>query len=334
MPLETIAKGLLAVVKLRRRIRGPRRPSWDAQYEAWATMLHHYAKRSTRLPLSWQRRAMKPPKHHGITRRMRFERVSAGGVSAEWFRAADSDESRVLVYLHGGGYSLGSIESHRELVTRFCLATGVRALVLDYRLAPEHPFPAQLDDALAAYRWLLSRGIDSKRIAIAGESAGGGLTMSTLVAARDAGDPLPAGSVVISPWVDLEMTGGTMRANERYDFVNRATLEVFARRFVRDHERRNPLASALHADLAGLPPLLIQAGGAETLLDDARRLAERARRAGVDVELDVGEDMVHAWHVFASFSPEARKAIDRASSFLRARLGLAGVAKPEARAAS
>jgi acetyl esterase/lipase len=328
MSIKPVLRGLRAAVRLRRLVRGPKRPSWDVDYEAWATLLHHYSKRSTRLPLAWQREALSLsfPKRPPIARTMRFEEVSADGVRAEWFRAPGADETRVILYLHGGGYSIGSIDSHRDFVTRLCLATGFTALVVDYRLAPEHKFPAQLEDAHTAYRWLLEQGVDPARILIGGESAGGGLTFSTLLAARDAGDPMPAGALVISPWVDLEMTGESMRTNARFDYVGHKTLAEYATRFVEPHQVRNPLAAPLHADLRGLPPMLIMAGGAETLLDDARRMAERARAVGVDVTLDVGEDMVHAWPLFAGFFAISREAIERIAGFLRSRMQGARVA--------
>jgi acetyl esterase/lipase len=310
-----------AAVRARRLMRGPLRPSWSLKFETLARFLHHYSKRSTLLPLSIQRRMLGPAPSTRLTRTMQHEEVSAGGVPGEWFRSPESDDDDVFLYLHGGGYSVGSIGSHREIVSRICLASGMRALSIDYRLAPEHPFPAQLDDARAAYRWLLDRNVAPSRIVIAGDSAGGGLTLSTLLSLRDARWPLPAAAVLISPWVDLEATGETMRTNDRYDYVSRRTLLVFARRFVRDDQLRDPLASPLHADLRGLPPLLVQAGGAETLLDDARRIAAKARKAGVDVTLEVEEDMIHVWHSFAPMEPRGQQAIERIGAFMRARVG-------------
>jgi monoterpene epsilon-lactone hydrolase len=316
-----LLRAMRAAIRVRRRMRGPMRPSWNESFETWARFLHHYGKRSTKLPLAIQRGMLRPAPSTRLTRSMRFETVSARGVPAEWFRAPDSDEDRVLLYLHGGGYALGSIGSHRELVSRLCVASGMRALVIDYRRAPEHPFPAQLDDALSAYRWLLDEGVDPSRIAIAGESAGGGLTLSTLVSLRDAHTPLPAAAAVISPWVDLEATGDSMVENARYDYVTRESLQYYARCFARDDQLRDPLASPIHADLRGLPPLLVQAGGAETLLDDARGISARAREAGVDVTLEVEPEMIHVWHMFAPLDPRGQKAIDRVGAFIAGRVG-------------
>jgi acetyl esterase/lipase len=222
------------------------------------------------------------------------------------------------LYLHGGGYALGSIESHRDLIARLCCATGARALALEYRLAPEHRFPAQLEDALRAYRWLLAEGVDPRRIVIGGDSAGGGLTVATLVRLRDDGDALPAGAFLISPWVDLEASGATHH-NEPFDYVNRHILRAYARRFAQPGELRHPLAAPLHAELGGLPPMLIHAGGAEVLLDDARRLAARIEAAGGAVELEEWEDMIHAFHIFAPFLARSREAIDSAGRWVRER---------------
>jgi acetyl esterase/lipase len=308
-----------ALVRMRRKMRGPLRPSWDEKLETWSRFLHHYAKRSTGLPIGFQRKMMGVAPRTPLTRSMRYEKIDAGGVPGEWFRGPDLDESRVLFYLHGGGYSIGSVDSHREIISRLCLASGIRGLAIDYRLAPEHRFPAQLDDALAAYRWLLGR-VAPDRIVIGGESAGGGLTFSTLVSLRDSKEPLPAAAIAISPWVDLEATGESMVANERYDYVSRKALRAYARRFVNDNELRHPLASPIYADLRGLPPLLVQAGGSETLLDDGKRIAERARRAGVDVTLEIDDDMIHVWHAFAPFLPRGQEAIERAGAFAKRHL--------------
>jgi acetyl esterase/lipase len=252
---------------------------------------------------------------------MSYEKVDAGGVPAEWFRGEGCDESRVLLYLHGGGYSIGSIAGHRDPVSRLCLASGVRGLVIDYRLAPEHRFPAQVDDAVATYRWLTGKtGVDPSRIVIAGESAGGALTLSALIALRDSGVPMPAAAVCVSPWVDLEMRGESMVSNARYDYVSREVLRAYVRRFVREDEVRHPLAAPIHADLRALPPLLVLAGGAEVLLDDSLALAARARDAGVSVTLEIEPDMIHAWHLFARAFPRAQATIERIGSFVRMHL--------------
>jgi len=253
---------------------------------------------------------------------VRCEQVDAGGVSAEWIMTPQATAERVIFYLHGGGYAIGSVKTHRELISRISRAAGARALAIDYRLAPEHPFPAAVEDATTAYRWLLENGVEPTRIVIAGDSAGGGLTVATLVALRDAGDPLPAAGVCLSPWVDLEGIGESMTARAEVDpMVQRDGLLAMAKAYLGDANPRLPLAAPLYADLTGLPPLLIQVGTAETLLDDSTRLAERARSAGVDVVLEPWEDMIHVWHLFASMLPEGQQAVDRIGEFIRERVG-------------
>jgi monoterpene epsilon-lactone hydrolase len=319
MALNPLGFTVQRLVRMRRRQRGPLRPSWDERFETMARYLHYYGMHAHRLPIGLQRRMLREVERSDAIDRMRFERVTAAGVPAHWFRGEGADASRVILYLHGGGYCIGSVGSHRDIIARLCLASGATALALDYRLAPEHPFPAQLDDALAAHRWLLAQGVDPARLVVAGDSAGGGLTISTLVALRDRGETLPAAAIVFSPWVDLEVTGASMRANIRYDYVSADTLRALARCFVgAGGNLRHPLAAPLHADLRGLPPLLVQAGGAETLLDDARRIAARARDAGVDVTLEIEPDMIHVWQSFAAILEPGRAALARAGAFVRA----------------
>jgi acetyl esterase/lipase len=317
-----LVRGVHGVVRLRRKMRGPKLPSWDARYETLAAVLHHYAKRSTWLPLAIQRHAatklLRPTK---ATERCRFDKVQLGArrVAGEWFRH-DDDSDAVLLYLHGGGYSIGSIDTHRDFIARLSHKAGVVGFAVDYRLAPEHPFPAQLEDALLAYEHVLAAGHDAGRVVVAGESAGGGLTLSLLLKLRELGRPMPAAAVLISPWIDLEMTAPSIDENEAYDFVNRKTLEAYAKRFVTNDQRRDPLAAPIHADLRGLPPLLVHAGGAEALADDASRIAERARDAGVEVELTIYPEMIHAFHLFGGFIQQANSATDDVASFIRQRL--------------
>lgn len=253
---------------------------------------------------------------------VRYEPVDAGGVPAEWTRAEASSDDRNLLYLHGGGYVVGSPRTHRNLVGRLAKASGARALSVDYRLAPEHPHPAAVDDAVAAWRWLLEQGADPARAAIGGDSAGGGLTVAALVAIRDRGLPLPAAAICLSPWVDLEGLGESMTARAEADpMVQKDGLLEMARLYLDGQDPRTPLAAPLYADLAGLPPMRIQVGTAETLYDDAVRLAERARAAGVDVTLEPWDDMIHVWQAFVGMLPEADAAIDRLGDFLRKHLG-------------
>ena len=251
---------------------------------------------------------------------VRFEPVQADSVWVEWMIPPGASPDRTVLYLHGGGYVIGSPLDYRDMVPRIARAAEARALVVDYRLAPEHPHPAAVEDAVTAYRWLLANGARPEGIVVAGDSAGGGLTVATLVALRDQGVPLPAAGVCISPWVDMEASGESMDTNAEADpLVNKELIAGMADAYLQGQDRRTPLAAPLYADLRGLPPLLIQVGTIETLLDDGRRLAERAQAAGVDVTYEAWPDMPHVWHWFGSFLPEAQQAIDRIGEFIKQR---------------
>jgi acetyl esterase/lipase len=246
---------------------------------------------------------------------VRCLQVSADGVSAEWIETPAQDLG-VILYLHGGAYVLGSINGHREWIARLARATRTRALAIDYRLAPEHPFPAALEDAVSAYRWLLDQGLKPAQIIIAGDSAGGGLALATLLASRDGGMPLPAGTVCISPWADLALTGASVISNAGLDpILSAESLKVYAGYYAGNHELTLPLISPLYADLAGLPLLLIQAASDEILLDDARGVAAHARAAGVGVTLEVWDGMFHVFQM-VPFLPETRQAVDSIARFV------------------
>jgi epsilon-lactone hydrolase len=248
------------------------------------------------------------------------EPADAGGVPAEWVIAAGVDAVRVLLYLHGGAYQAGSPAASPRLVALISAAAQVRVLSVGYRLAPEHPFPAAVDDALTAYRFLLRRGDDPAAIAIAGDSSGGGLTLATLVALRDAGDPLPAAAVAISPWADLALTGESVVTRADADVMIKPDgMRESAATYLAGADPRHPYASPLYAGLHGLPPVLIQVGDAELILDDSTRFAAKARAAGVDVTLEVWDQMPHVWHAFAGLLPESDQAIERIGGWLQAR---------------
>ena len=249
---------------------------------------------------------------------VKVEHVSAPTVLAEWLRPPGAEPGRVVLYLHGGGYVIGSPRSHRHLAAAIASAAGASALLLDYRLAPEHPFPAAVEDATAAYRWLLEQAIAPGHIVIAGDSAGGGLTVATLLALREARVPLPAAGVCISPWVDLTCGGASYGTKAEVDpIVRRASVEEMARAYLGATPARTPLASPLFGDLGGLPPLLIHVGRDEVLLDDAVQLAERAKAAGVDTTLEVYERMIHVWHWFLPMLDEAQSAVEAIGRFVR-----------------
>ena len=248
--------------------------------------------------------------------------IDAGGVPCQWITAPGVPQDRLIIYLHGGAYATCSPTTHKDLISRLSLASGAAALGVDYRLAPEHLFPAAVEDCLAAYNWALGHGFEPGNIVLAGDSAGGGLVVSVLLAARDSALPLPAAGVCFSPWVDLECTGDSMSVNDHLDaFIKYEGLFARAQSYLGEADPKHPWASALYADLHGLPPLLIHVGSAETLLDDSTRLAILAKDSGVDVSLKIWDDMVHVWQLFASVLPEGQQSIDESGEFIRSKLG-------------
>lgn len=251
-----------------------------------------------------------------------FKPDVAGGVAVEWVTAPHSDPSRVVLYLHGGGYTIGSIASYRSYTGRLARATQSRLLSVGYRLAPEHPFPAALDDAVSSYHWLLDQGISPSRISVVGDSAGGGLALSMVIAIRDAGAPTPAAIVAIGPSTDLAKEGASMKERAHLDpIVTYESSMAHALRYVGPKGNlKHPLASPLYADLRGLPPLLIMVGTHEALFDDSTRFAAKAEAAGVEVQLDIWEEMIHVWPFFADILPEGRQAIDKIGDYIRARI--------------
>ena len=256
---------------------------------------------------------------YSIARDVAVEPVTANGVRAEWTSTPQDDRDAALLYVHGGGYVIGSLDSHRHLVSEAGRAAKAWALALDYRLAPEHPFPAAVEDAVSGYRYLLSRGIRPGRIAIAGDSAGGGLVVAAMLAIRDAGLAQPACGWCISPWVDMEGIGETMSTKAEADpMVQQAGLLEMAGLYLDGVDPRSPLAAPIYADLRGLAPLLIQVGAAETLLDDAIRLAKIAGAADVRVDLQVWPEMVHVWHLFHPELKAGLRAIEAGGAYARA----------------
>ncbi|MEJ2122322.1 MAG: alpha/beta hydrolase [Alphaproteobacteria bacterium] len=248
--------------------------------------------------------------------------VSAGGVPARWIAASGSSDDRVVLFLHGGGFQIGSTRSHRALIAAISAESGARALGVDYRRAPEHRFPAALEDVLTAYGWLLDQGIEPGQIAFAGDSAGGNLALAAMLSLRDRDKPRPAAAVLLSPWTDLAATGGSYENRAARDPLNnRPMLLAVARNYLgASGDPRDPLASPLYADLTSLPPLLIQVGDREVVLDDARAFAEKARAVGVSVDLEIWDEMIHVFQLFPSELPEARRAIARIGAFLREHL--------------
>jgi epsilon-lactone hydrolase len=259
---------------------------------------------------------------YGLAGDVAVETVSANGVAAEWTATPGAARDAAILYLHGGGYVIGSLDSHRHLVAEAGRAANTVALALDYRLAPEHPFPAPVEDTVAAYRYLLGQGFKPARIALAGDSAGGGLVVAAMVAIRDAGLAQPGCGWALSPWIDMEALGGSMETKAAADpMVQKPGILDMARLYLGGADPRSPLAAPLYADLAGLAPLLIQVGAAETLLDDAIRLAQRAGAADVRVDLQVWPEMVHVWPLFWPELAAGKRALDAAGGFIRQALG-------------
>jgi monoterpene epsilon-lactone hydrolase len=248
------------------------------------------------------------------------EETTVQGIPAEWVYAPSAASDCVFLYLHGGAYIMGSLNTHRDLASKLSRATGARALVIDYRLAPEHPYPAALEDALTAYRWLISSGYAPENIIIGGDSAGGGLTLSTLLTLRADGDALPAAAVLLSPWTDLSGTGESMESRKEFDpWLSPESTRMVPVLYIHDLDPRDPLVSPVFADLAGLPPMLVHVGHDEILLDDSVRLVEQARAAGIDVTFKIWEEM---WHVFQTFPiPEAAQSIEEIGAFVVKQLG-------------
>jgi epsilon-lactone hydrolase len=274
-------------------------------------------------PTLEERRAAFAPagRLHPVPDDVRVSEVDADGVPAHWLAAPGADPGRVLLFLHGGGFEFGSLRSDGELAARLGRASGMRVLFPEYRLAPEHPFPAAIDDVLTAWRWLRTgQGLSARSLAVAGDSAGGGLAAALLVATRDAGEALPAAAVLMSPTVDLTSSGASMTERADQDPVSTpAMLRQFAADYLAGADPKTDLASPLFASLTGLPPLLIQVGTADVLLSDSERLAAAAAAAGVDVTLEIGEGLPHVYQILLG-TPEAAEATERIGKFLRARV--------------
>ena len=275
---------------------------------------------SSPMPRARQRRALiraAAPMKPFHARGGRVTPQTTAGVPGLLVTPAAADSGRVLIYFHGGGYAVGSPQLYTSMACRIARLTGARVLLPSYRLAPEHPFPSGLDDALAVYRAVLDSGVPAQHIAFGGDSAGGGLSLACALAARDAGLPQPAAITAYSPWTDLTVSGSSVNSNAATELVLSAReAERFVSSYLGDRERSDPLASPLFADLRGLAPLLVQVSGHEILLDDSRRLAEAARSAGVDVELQVWDGVWHVWQAMPVLLPEADAALAATASFL------------------
>ncbi len=240
---------------------------------------------------------------------------------AEWYLPAGVSKDRVILYFHGGGYVSGSCKTHWVHVAKFAQRSGTAALLFDYRVAPEHPYPAAIEDAVAAYCWLLEQGVSPDHIVFMGDSAGGGLCLAAMLALRDQGIDLPAGAVAMSPWTDLKCTGDSLRTKAKVDpFTPGDAWTIFSRYYVGDNDPGLPWISPLYGDLRGLPPILIVAGDYDVLFDDSARFAQKAKEAGVEVRFEVGEGLFHCYPVCGDLFPEAREAMADICAFIKARV--------------
>jgi Esterase/lipase len=252
-----------------------------------------------------------------LPERCKIEKVNAGGIEALWVNAAQTKKESTILYLHGGGYTMGSPQTHAALTGMLSDLSQIKVLSVNYRLAPEEPHPAAIQDAVSAYRWLLQQDVPAKSIVIGGDSAGGGLTFATLLELKSKGDPLPAAAFAISPWVDLAVTGETIATKAEVDpIITESWIYYMAALYAKDADLRSPLISPLYADLSGLPPVLIHVGTNEMLLSDSRRMARALTRAGVDCVLREWEEMFHVFHSVVTL-PEARTATEELATFIK-----------------
>lgn len=250
-----------------------------------------------------------------LPKQVRSQVIAVNGIASEWIDSLYSNSGTIL-YLHGGAYALGSVNSHRELIARLVISTKCSALAINYRLAPEHPYPAALEDTISAYKWILSKGINPSRVVIAGDSAGGGLAIAALIALRDEGILLPAGAFCFSPWLDLTLRGDSANKNQKLDpILSSVILQEYANNYISGNKATNPLISPIFANLKNLPPILIQSGKNEILLDDTLRFCEKALQAGIAIQWKIWDDMFHVFQLF-SFLPETQKSLEQVSAFV------------------
>lgn len=249
--------------------------------------------------------------------------ASINGLAAEWLAPRNAREGKLLLYLHGGAYIMGGCRTHRQLVGHIAKYAGVTALLPEYRLAPEHPFPAAIEDATGIYRFLLEQGYAAEDIVIAGDSAGGGLTMATLLSLRHSGDPLPAAACLLSPWLDLAGSGDSMTTHAQKDpWFRPEDLPVVTGHYCDASQLKNPLVSPVYANVAGLPPLYIQVGADEILLSDSTRIADKVMAAGGHADLEIWPEMWHVFQMFLHFMPESRQAVQKLGAYVRQALNV------------
>jgi monoterpene epsilon-lactone hydrolase len=246
------------------------------------------------------------------------EKIVCSGIPASWVTASKAEEQRVVLYLHAGGLTMGSVQSHLPIISMISHALAAKVLAIEYRMAPEHKFPAALDDCVAAYRWLIDSGVSPKQLVIVGTSAGAGLAISMLLVLRDHKDPKPAAVACLCPFADMTLQSDSLYSNNGNDWITRSQVENMVASYLDGADREQPLVSPVFANLLGLPPIYIQSGRSEILVDDARRLAAFASSDGVHVELDIWPDMIHLWQLFAPAVPEGKEAIEKMARALKA----------------
>lgn len=317
------AMGALASTIARRLRHGPLRPSWSLIFETSICLLRRTSQRAASLdPLAeralWATMKAPPAKvFRSITQRS----DTLASVPARWFEPHELRSGATIVYVHGGSFIYGSFESHGELIAHLAVTSGARVLAVDYRLAPEHRYPAALDDVVAAYAALLGAGTDPSKVVLAGDSAGGNLVLATLLRLRDEGRPMPAGVIALSPWVDLAREGGTLESNQSIDWGVAAAFARWARTYLPEGPLDDPRVSPIHGDFSATSPMLVLYGECEMLRDQVEDFIERVRAAGQPIEAERYPDMVHGWMTLASATPEAARAFERCARFVAERTG-------------
>jgi acetyl esterase/lipase len=319
--LYVVLATLLGVVA-RRLTRGPRHERWDFRYEFAATLLRNMSQHVRAVPVPELRKyALASQIPIALRSRVKHERGSFSGLYAETFTPEALRGARTLLYFHGGGYFLCSPATHRDLVSRLAHATAARSIAVEYRKAPEHPYPAAIDDCEQAYRTLLAEGVAPEEIILAGDSAGGGLALAVLLRARDAGLPLPGSAVLLSPWCDLTRSGASIASNAIYDYLSPEGLEFGTETYLQGHDPEHPHVSHVRADLRGLPPLFVVTGEAELFYSENIELVARARAQGVSVTHLVEPGRVHVSALLATLAPSAASTFSHVEAFVAAQPG-------------
>lgn len=316
--LFVVVKAFISI-SIRRILHGPTDASWSWRLE-WIVATQRVGLTEMLRMEPARMRALSARLPGGMSSQLVFEQVDLGGVPAARHDVPGRDPDRFLLYIHGGGYAGGSSQTHLDITSSLTIGANARTWSLDYRLAPEDPFPAAPDDVLAAYRALLDEGVDPARLVVAGDSAGGALVLVLLIRLRDEGLPLPAAGVLISPAPDLEFPGKSWLTNRDTDYITTEHIDTWIGHYLGGRDRRHPFASPIHAELAGLPPLLVQAGGGECLYDEIVALVDKLGSASVDTTFTAYPAMPHVWHLFRTLLPEAQRAIDEISAYLRERV--------------